>query len=284
MGMLSHDDEIFGWGLKDHSKYLYHYTTMEIAVEYILKNRTLKIGKLINTNDPKESKSWKLSISTDEGSKLKNYSLDDISEEVTRELKRKVNVICFCKDKPPLSGSPLEDIYKRGFCKPIMWAQYAENHEGLCLVFEKDGLQKAISEQSGGCDIYQGDVHYINRPVVHDLNDDTYTINIDYSEKFGLKRYLRAHVRTYFKRLFFEKMEDWKDEDEYRWVLVKEEERDILVDFQDALKGVMFGVNVNQAQIGSVVQATKEYKLTYEQLEWNNCTPWVTGRINWSQP
>lgn len=280
--MLSHDDEIFGWGLKDHSKYIYHYTEMEIAVQHILKTRTLKIGKLLNTNDPKESKSWKLSISTNEGSKLRLYSLDDISEEATRKLKSKVNVMCFSKDKPPLSGSPLEDICKRGFCKPRMWAQYAGNHEGLCLVFERDKLHKAISGQFGeSCDVYDGDVHYINRPVVDNFYDGTYTINIDFVEKFGLERYLKAHIRTYFKRLFFEKMEDWKDEDEYRWVLIKDEECDLFVDFQDSLRGIIFGVSAKQEQIDSVVQVTKERNLTYEQLVWNNCAPWVTGKTNW---
>lgn len=44
----------------EDSKYLYHYTSIEKALDFILKDRTLMFNSLRGTNDPKESKTGSL--------------------------------------------------------------------------------------------------------------------------------------------------------------------------------------------------------------------------------
>ncbi|WP_411800844.1 DUF2971 domain-containing protein [Aeromonas caviae] len=62
------------------------------------------------------------------------------------DLKEKTSLICFTKDKI-LSGNHLEDMPLRGFCKPRMWAQYAGNHSGVCLIFDESLFSKFFHEQ-----------------------------------------------------------------------------------------------------------------------------------------
>lgn len=56
--------------VRDHTKYLYHYTDAKTAIEFILKNRTLKFGPYTGTNDPKERKNWLFDFGTNQGRDL----------------------------------------------------------------------------------------------------------------------------------------------------------------------------------------------------------------------
>lgn len=40
-------------------EFLYHYTTVDKALNYILKSRMLRFGAYANSNDPKETKIWR---------------------------------------------------------------------------------------------------------------------------------------------------------------------------------------------------------------------------------
>lgn len=262
-------------GFKDSNKSLYHYTKVSTAIDGVLKNRVLKIGRLINTNDPKETKNWEFNLGTNENRSLSSYNMKELSKELSTELKAKTKVICFSKDTDPLTGDHLKDIYNRGFCKPRMWAQYADNHKGVCLIFEKDKLDKLIHETFGSsCAILKGDVAYINRGVIPRFDEGDYVINIDYFEQRGLKEYAKAHRDQFYKRLFFEKMIDWKDEAEFRWVLFSDTDEDLLLDFKDSLKGICFGENTTEENIDAILEMTKDMDVDYVGIKWKNCSPW----------
>jgi len=51
-------------------------------------------------------------------------------------VKKRCKTICFTCDEEDGVGFSIDGIYSRGFCKPRMWAQYADNHSGVCLVFD----------------------------------------------------------------------------------------------------------------------------------------------------
>lgn len=54
----------------DHKKYLYHYTSAQAAIEYILKGRTLRLSSHSSTNDPKERKGWLFDLQPAKGATL----------------------------------------------------------------------------------------------------------------------------------------------------------------------------------------------------------------------
>lgn len=260
--------------LKDPARYLYHYTKASIASEKILPKCSLMINSFGSTNDPKEAKQWEFDLGTNENRDFAKYDQMQISRKLSKELKERTKVICFSKDRSPLTGNHIEDICNRGFCKPRMWAQYADRHSGVCLVFDKGRLERAISKTFSRYKILQGDVKYIDRSVIPNLDEEgDYTINVDLLERYGLKAYANVHLKTYYKRLFFEKMTDWSHEDESRWVLFIDTSDALYFDYEDALKGIVFGENTDVAVIDKIINLT-DYKVEYIGLKWKNCSPW----------
>ncbi|MDP7781649.1 DUF2971 domain-containing protein, partial [Acinetobacter baumannii] len=79
--------------------YLYHYTKASTAIDYILKNKNLQLGSMLNTNDPKESKNWLFELGTNENADLDKYDLFDTSSKVDFIIKSSTYMLCFTKDK-----------------------------------------------------------------------------------------------------------------------------------------------------------------------------------------
>lgn len=256
-------------------QFLYHYTKPSTALETILKHRSLKFDRYCNTNDPKESKNWQFDIGTNEERDLGQHKMDELSVWLSSELKKKAFLACFSMDTAPLTGDHVTDIFNRGFCKPRMWAQYAEKHKGVCLVFDRKKLTKMISTQlSDSCLITSGPVEYINRRVIRNFEDQPYLINIDFLESVGGEVYANSHLRTHFKRLFFEKMTDWRDETEWRWVMFSESGDELYVNYKDSLVGIMFGENTEELIVQETMDLTDSWDLKYMGLKWKNCSPW----------
>jgi|RhiMethySRZTD1v2_1073278.scaffolds.fasta_scaffold159986_3 DUF2971 family protein len=252
-------------------------SNIRVLLEHILPTNKLKAGRYINTNDPKESKNWFFTVGTNTDLELGKYDLQVLSDEMTRGMKHKTNVLCFSQDRE-LTGNHIEDIHNRGFCRPRMWAQYAENHAGVYLIFSRETLQRAVDSAFPHHRIYEGPVIYINRSSITDFSASPYIINADYLERYGKQKYLEEHIHTYYKRLFFEKCEVWRDEVEYRWVLFGDDEQDLFCDFQGALRGIVFGVSCSEGDIECIVSLCRQQRrqMWFEQLEWKGCAPWVS--------
>lgn len=259
-------------------QFVYHYTKAHIALDQILKNRTLQFGNYSGTNDPKESKNWEFDLGTNEERDLGKYKMTELSEWLSSELKNKTKLACFSMDAEGLTGNHMQEIFKRGFCKPRMWAQYSDNHSGVCLVFHHEKLKKIIENELHDDNlIISGPVKYSNRKIIRDLNnpdDQQYTINVDYLEKVGREAFVEAHLKTYYQRLFFEKMTDWRDESEWRYVVFTQTEDKLYLNFQDSLAGIMFGANTNEKIIQDIMDLTETWGINYMGLKWKNCSPW----------
>lgn len=262
--------------VKDASTYLYHYTSAETALNYIFKTKLLRFGAYTKTNDPKETKSWRFDLGSNENRDLGLYPMEELSSWLTQELKGRTRLLCFSMDKEPITGVHLTDIFNRGYCKPRMWAQYAERHAGLCLVFNRQRLTKLIQEQVGNsCLLYSGPVTYVDRGIAKDLwRDQQYTINVDALELDGRGLYAGRHLRTHWQRLYFEKMTDWKDECEWRFVAFANSESDLYVAYEGALDGIVFGEDTPSETIQAVIDATAGHGRRYIGLKWKNCSPW----------
>lgn len=257
-------------------RFLYHYTKSSTAIGYILKNRNIKFGAYTKTNDPKETKSWEFDIGTNGDIDLGKYRMAEESAWLSNELKGRAGVACFSQDFGPLTGSHHTDIFRRGFCKPHMWAHYAENHAGVCLVFDKQKLSQAITSQTpDGRIIMSGPVSYLDKGIVQDLyRDQAYMINADVLEDIGRTQYPGLHIRTHYKTLFFEKLNDWSNEAEWRWVIFSDTDDDIFIDYGDALVGVVFGDAASKETIRAAIQLIRPYGAQYTGLRWKNCSPW----------
>jgi Protein of unknown function (DUF2971) len=259
-------------GVTSANQYIYHYTP---CAKPTLQSRTLKFGMYIRTNDPKESKDWEFDLGTNENADIGRYDMQALGAWLSAQLKANARAACFSLDTPPLSGNHLSDIFKRGFCKPRMWAQYAARHTGACLVFDFQKLHWLVEEQfPSPFLVIGGPMQYVDRDVIRRMDETAYTINIDYLERMGKTEYVKWHLLAYYKRLFFEKMTDWRDEREFRWMIFGSQTDDLYVKFEDALVGIVFGEESDESEVSEIMKMTSDMSIHYTGLKWKNCSPW----------
>lgn len=261
----------------DPSLYLYYYTSSETALK-ILESGAIRLGCYRNTNDPKESKDWHFSVGVSERSSMDHSTALAMSDWLSSTIKSTARLACFCTDSPPLTGNHLNDIFKRGYCKPRMWAQYGDNHSGVCLIFRiNDFLEATRLRFDKTTPRFYGEVQYVNRPIVPNLfslKEQQYMIDLESFEAVGRDQYLLHHAVTHRNRLFFEKMTDWENEREWRFVALISGDEDVYIPFQNSLAGVMFGENIGEERTIDLIEAAKEYKPWFMGLKRHNCSPW----------
>ena len=258
---------------KDCTQYIYHYTKAETVIEYILKNKNLRLSKFNTTNDPKESKDWFFIPGTNENRDLEKYSPEYLSKIMNPGLKENTNLLCFTKDKI-LSGNHIEEIHLRGFCRPRMWAQYAENHRGACLIFDFKLFDKEFHEQFKEKTYTCDNIKYLDRKLVDVSMDKAFVVNIDHLERRGIYEYTFDHLMKFKNRLFFEKASDWSNEDEYRFV-VFDCDKQLYINYKNSLKGIVFGENCSEEHIKEIVACSRSMGLQFQKLSWRNCAPWL---------
>lgn len=261
-------------GFQTPDALVYHYTRMDIARDFIIPKRKLKVGSITKTNDPKETRNWKFTLATQRNGNLLAYNTDEWSKKLSHALKANTKVACFSRDAQPLSGDHTRDIFLRGWGKPRMWAHYAGNHTGVCLVFDRQKLDHSICKTFGFYSkVYRGDVVYVNRGIAYDWHGD-FTLNVDELERRGFEAYVSTHFHTFVKQLFFQKMRDWRDESEFRWIVQDDNPEDAFVDITHALVAIIYGDDANPKDTQNIIEATRDLSLEHMGLKWTNSSPW----------
>jgi len=115
-------------------------------------------------------------------------------------------------------------LKNHGYLKSRMWSQYGENHEGACLVFSKNKLVSAVTQKYKDEEylIYHGDViykDYVNENSRHDSID----INHDTFDTSSPQEIAIQHITKYKNEFLLCKQLDYRDEEEFRIVLLKKE-------------------------------------------------------------
>ena len=110
---------------KDDNK-IYYYSKLSTALEFILPYSQLLLSPIMRTNDPKESKPQLFTYNSNH--KSGPIGMFELNEKCNLVLKDDCKVICFSKDYRNYQGCHLSK----------MWAQYADNHRGVCLEIDKE--------------------------------------------------------------------------------------------------------------------------------------------------
>jgi hypothetical protein len=263
--------------LKDEDKYLYHYTSIDKATDFILKDKTLMFNSLRGTNDPKEFKNWKFDFHIGDQTAPSYDESVKLWEIISEEVKSKCKVLCFSKDKPGLGDDFFNDIYLRGFAKSRMWAQYGDNHKGVCLIFNKQMIEDHISEQFDLIsDLYAANIQYKNRPLKGDIFKSPYTLHYPLLKELGVTEYVKRHIYTHNGELIFEKSLDWRDEEEYRYMMLINKAENQYLKYGDALCGVVFGAHTQESDQKRIFKMTCKGDTHFEQIKYSNSTPWLS--------
>jgi hypothetical protein len=211
---------------------LFHHTTRATALEHVLRGMSLRMGPFANVNDPREAKDWQITPFSAIGTAV----AAGLSETLTIGLQRHTKILCMSCDEDPIASSvPL----CRGWAHPRMWAQYAGNHEGVCLVIDRQAFADRMQAYSHLGQPLDGAVTYTNdQPAPA---DSPFVLDIDAAPSTAPPVLLTHHVGVHGRGLFFTKLKDWADEHEYRWIIRGNDEVPIFVDMTGCLLGVILG-------------------------------------------
>lgn len=221
-----------------------HYTKAETAIEHILPTNLLRFSALTKTNDPKENLERSIDINC---TRAHATDLENIHQLASESYKTYTRISCFARAKE--GASP----YRFSFFRTRMWAQYAQNNQGVCLLFERDTLFRTIKKQVGGESlIVQNEIEYLDLDELYHLypHDDLVTIDYERIKTLGVSAAIRENIKAN-SPTFFRKDSDWSGEQEYR-VLVFDprlEGEYAYYDLEQSLKAVILGTRFNPKSI-----------------------------------
>lgn len=239
---------------------LFHYTNSRTAIEHILNNAQIRFNPLTHINDPLEfSDLQHIGISSEGDERL--WDAVELGNNTNKE-RKKIKLACFCTDEINKF-----EIINRGYSRARMWSQYGENHKGICIVFRKSTL---IDDIKGNVskDVLEKSVTYDNQ--LKRLNE-ALTVN-------GYEAGNRASSRL--KQLsdayIFSKVEDYKDENEYRVILYHEgadQNQPIDVYCNNSIEAVILGCRFPMVYLPTLKEIANRIHFQIYQLHWNNGTP-----------
>jgi len=249
-------------------QYLYHYTRYDIALKHILPSLEMRFNPMIRTNDPRESKVWQFSYYV-ENSNNDNKE-KDFHYNIAGELQKRCKVVCFTEDNPArFTERGIKGLH-RGYSHPRMWDQYAKGHTGLCFVLNKDMVRKNI----------EGELSHVGKLLSGrvDYNDNisssrAFSIEKDKCVEMGADNYYKYHLETHYRALFFEKLPDWEAECEYRWVLLNSKKDDCHFSLQNAIEGIVLGINFPKKYLKNIQSYCIYWDITLSRLDWINGHP-----------
>lgn len=242
---------------------IYHYTKLNTAMEFILKTNDLRFSSFRNLNDPFEKLSRSIGyiwegIDTSDEDYVIDYSDGDLVNSIRLDDSK---LLCFSQNDAQiqLSGSRIIDrkkYYRTGFFKPRMWSQYGDENRGICIAISRDKLTKEIKRKYPDFILYRSPVNYSDSI---EENREAHKIRCNPNEIIDLKKYyIEEHIKSNRQQLFFSKNSDWKDEKEYRFLLITDgEEKEIFIDIKNAICGVFCGIDFPDVYLDSLQSLTR---------------------------
>jgi hypothetical protein len=259
--------------LGDPGDFFFHYTTRAAAFEHIIPDRQLRLSPAVHVNDPLESNPALLPVaySSSGDDPEQEYELQVAGMEAMsrlHQLRLYSKVLSLTIDAHGYNGNA--EIFGRGYARARMWAQYAEGHRGVCLMFRREPFTASalgqLRERTPSA--WADEVRYTQRGILEDqaatLLPAPGTTGADVSE---------VHLKKHLKSIFFTKLKDWESEHEYRFVEASMERAYSHVDIRDTLVGVIVGWKFPDWQMPGVFEACERTGAQPWRMSWDRSRP-----------
>ena len=188
---------------------LFHYTKLESFLK-IIETMTLRSSPLCKMNDLNEANLNNLDWNAD-------FMMMFKAEKYVKE---QCSIICFTKNY--MTGP----ICEEGSNHPALWAHYAEDSNGVCIVLDKELLLEINKRKLS--------------KLFYKLEPVDYSIHCAPDDRIMNKHYLdiKDFVRTNYRELFYKKHTDWCYEGEERFFV---EAPEVFLDIKGAIKYIILG-------------------------------------------
>jgi hypothetical protein len=254
----------------DTTACFFHYTTREAAFGDIVPRKRLRFSAYERMRDPMENKQWTFPaawfVKDDEPIESREQAYFEF-HHLAAEIFKLAHLLALTVDAP--YPRPDEE-FGRGWSRARMWEQYAEEHRGVCLVFDQDLLTKNVS----------ADLH-------RQLNVRPYDDPVEYTPRGGggltldlgqipipvPSDYVRKYIEDNRYDLFFQKTLDWETEHEYRFVTTAQPDEPLYADYGDALVGIIVGEKFPAWERASAIESARQVGLEPQIMHWENNHP-----------
>lgn len=231
---------------------IYHYTKLSTALEFILPSMTLRTNFLNKMNGPKENQKWAFAgINVPYETMYKELYLSGDSNKAHfesmyrfgEEIKSKIQAICFV----------YSDKYK-GYENEMMWAQYAENHSGICLEIDTE----LFIEENKHFEIFKF------QNINYNPKKDKW---VHWDRNMAIEENIEQHIKRDFEALFLSKSHYWEKEYEKRLLIISD--NFCHLNIKNSLTGIYYGLLTHQNYDVAIQQfikseRTKTFKVYFE--------------------
>lgn len=271
--------------------YLLHYTKTDSAINYILKNKTLRFNSFRKVNDPKESKHWPFKLFCFYKQNFDLFSKNKF-HEIYDYIMNHIFMSCFSINSNPFENN--QDLR--------MWSQYGDNHTGVCLIFNKEKLENDIIQKTKDYTLFHEKIEYSTSitansyykkypepggpltwiyfnnfyyqqilPFLHPFFrpecSDPYMINLERLNKLGTSMYMQNHINYFHLPLFFTKNNCWKDESEYRFVIHTPKELEFIdIPITNSIEGIILGNDFPSEHLNSIISIAENLNIRLFKL------------------
>jgi Protein of unknown function (DUF2971) len=252
---------------------LCHYTKGEAAFEHILHDQVLRMSPYARMRDPLENRELAfVSATAVDDSQAEDIRLLHLGELI-QQVRNRMVLLSLTADAEDGYG-PEHEPFMRAWARARLWEQYAQNHAGVCIVFDRVSLLKDLrAHLSARGPTAAKTVDYSPRGFT-----DTATSQID------LTRFnpydLPALARFVIERqhdLFFVKTLDWKSEHEFRVIHSPDEasgEGYVYVPFlAGSVRAVIAGERFAEARLDAARATCDQVGVELLRIEWRAGIP-----------
>jgi hypothetical protein len=247
------DERVVG-DVRDHecvepSLPLFHYTSANVALDNILTDGTLKLGAPAGLNDPFESEPhWVNLIDDLPATEPEPEPTMQLFERASDLLRSKCRLACLSTSSANESTSL--GAFGDGWMRARMWAEYADNHAGVCLAFDADRLSAAADRLAVAqhLSLHAGPVRYRDRggPA-----GDPITLRSS-EARADLDRLVDELFPGFVQDLYFRKAWDWSTETEYRFLVHGDVAEAEYVDIRQAVIAVFLGPRFPESRLNDL--------------------------------
>ena len=170
---------------------LFHFTSWK-NFQLIMNALSLLPSSFGNLNDLNEANVNNMNMT-------ENFM---VMYDAEKYIKERCHLLCFSQNYE------INGIGQEGSNHPAMWAHYAENSDGVCIVIDKE---KFIKTNRQILDTHYYQFEDVSYSIINTLDDEEIDYKVETPEEF---------IKNNWKGLFFLKHKDWENEDEHRLLIM----------------------------------------------------------------
>lgn len=222
----------------------------------------------MNLNDTQEFKPKIVFNSTEEHT----HNIEKQIYESCEGFNQQIKMASFsCDGRPNYKRNPTDELYYldysgRGFSYPRMWAQYANNNKGVCIIFNKKKLLEEIKKYYNL--IEHNSIRYVNFFDLFEFNEKrineykkTVLEKEDSKDVLNFINFLKNN-KSYIALNYFRKSKDWYNEREYRILLTTSKETPMFINnIVDYIEGFVIGEQASSHHIYLLKLLIKDQKI-----------------------